>query len=120
MLRQVQEEADMHPLIEEHFDAIRALCREFGVAKLELFGSVMTDAFDPARSDIDFIVHYPDDYDFGPWIGRFQDLERALADVLGRDVNLVMTSALRNRWFAREAAKTRTVIYDASEVSEVA
>jgi monoamine oxidase len=33
MLRQVQEAADMHPLIEEHLDAIRALCREFGVRK---------------------------------------------------------------------------------------
>jgi hypothetical protein len=33
MLRQVQEAADMHPLIEEHLDAIRALCREYGVRK---------------------------------------------------------------------------------------
>jgi uncharacterized protein len=110
----------VHPLIEAHLDAIRALCREFGVSKLELFGSAATDAFDPERSDVDFIVHYPDGYDFGPWLGRFQDLERALAAELGRDVDLVMTSALRNRWFAREATKTRTVIYDASEVSEVA
>jgi predicted nucleotidyltransferase len=47
-------------------------------------------------------------------------LEADLAALLGRDVDLVMTSALRNRWFAREAAKTRTVIDDASEVSEVA
>lgn len=110
----------MHPLIEAHLDEIRALCREFGVSRLELFGSAATDAFDPERSDVDFIVHYPDGYDFGPWIGRFQDLEADLAALLGRDVDLVMTSALRNRWFAREAAKTRTVIYDASEVSEVA
>ena len=110
----------MHPLIEDHLEEIRALCRDFGVAKLELFGSAATDAFDPARSDVDVIVHYPDGYDYGAWLGRFQDLERALSAELGRDVDLVMTSALRNRWFAREAAKTRTVIYDASEVSEVA
>jgi predicted nucleotidyltransferase len=47
----------MHPLIEEHLEEIRALCREFGVSRLELFGSAATDAFDPDRSDIDFIVH---------------------------------------------------------------
>ena len=110
----------MHPLIESHLEEIRALCREYGVCRLELFGSAATDAFDPIRSDVDFIVHYPDDYDFGPWIGRFQDLERALADVLGRNVDLIMTSALRNRWFAQEAARTRMVVYDASEISEVA
>ena len=51
---------------------------------------------------------------------RFQELEGALANLLGRNVDLVMTSALKNRWFAREAAKRRTVIYDASTVSEVA
>jgi predicted nucleotidyltransferase len=110
----------MHPLVEAHLDEIRSICRGFGVSKLELFGSAATDAFDPDRSDVDFIAHYPDGYDYGPWLGRFQDLERALAAELGRDVDLVMTSALKNRWFAREAAKTRMVIYDASEVSEVA
>lgn len=110
----------MHPSIERHREAIVALCREYGVTRLELFGSAATDAFDPDRSDVDFIVHYPEDYEFGPWLGRFQDLERALSDELDRDVDLVMTSALRNRWFNREAAKTRTVIYDASEISEAA
>jgi predicted nucleotidyltransferase len=110
----------MNPRIERHRDVILALCREYGVARLELFGSAATDSFDPDRSDIDFIVEYPPDYDFGPWLTRFQELEEALARVLGRDVDLVMTSALRNRWFNREAAKTRTVIYDASKISEVA
>lgn len=110
----------MNPLIERHRDAIVALCREYGVTRLELFGSAATDTFDPDRSDVDFIVHYPEGYEFGPWLTRFQDLEKALVDLLGRDVDLVMTSALKNRWFNREAAKTRTVIYDASEISEAA
>lgn len=74
----------MNPIVARHREAIHDLCREFGVAKLELFGSAATDAFDPERSDIDFIVHYPLDYDFGPWIARFQDLEESLTDLLGR------------------------------------
>lgn len=110
----------MIPSIETNLPVIVELCREYGVARLELFGSAATKAFDPEKSDVDFLVSYPDDYDFGPWLARFQDFEKALSAALGLDVDLVMTSALRNPWFRREAAKTRTVIYDASEVSEVA
>jgi predicted nucleotidyltransferase len=110
----------VNALITENLEAIRQLCREFGVARLEVFGSVCTDEYDGARSDVDFLVEYPAGYDFGRWMARHQDLEAALGYVLGRKVDLVMTSALRNRWFRREAAKTRKVIYDASEVAEVA
>jgi predicted nucleotidyltransferase len=110
----------IHPEIKQHIPAIQALCREYGVAKLEIFGSAVTDEFDPERSDVDFLVTFPEDYDFGPWIGKLFDMEEELARVLGRDVDLVMLSALENKWFRREAEKTRTVIFDASEVSEVA
>ncbi len=106
--------------IERHLPAIRALCREYGVARLDLFGSAATDAFDPERSDVDFLVTYPPDYDFGPWLSRLQDLEGSLASLLGRKVDLVTTSALRNTWFRREAEKTRCVGYDASQDAEVA
>ncbi len=84
----------MIALIEQHRAAILALCREYGLARLELFGSAATDAFDPNRSDVDFLVEYPQDYDFGPWLSRFQELEQALTKVLGRDVDLTMMSAL--------------------------
>jgi hypothetical protein len=56
----------MVPLIEEHLAEIGLLCREFGVMRLELFGSAATEAFDPARSDIDFIVEYAPDTSLGP------------------------------------------------------
>jgi predicted nucleotidyltransferase len=110
----------MIPLIEEHRAAIQALCRQYGVARLEVFGSAATDAFDPARSDVDFLVEYPPGYDFGPWLTRLQELEKALSNLLGTKVDLVMTSALKNKWFRREANKTRQVVFDASKVAEVA
>lgn len=43
----------MIPLVAHHSDAIRALCRTYGVARLERFGLATTDAFDPATTDID-------------------------------------------------------------------
>lgn len=106
--------------IAEHVEAIRALCREFGVKRLEVFGSVCTDDFDPDLSDVDFLVQYPEDYDFGPWVSRFFDLQEALTELLERHVDLVMTGALRNKWFRREAEKTRTAIYDETKIAEVA
>ncbi len=112
----------MDPYIAQSLDAIRALCREYGVARLELFGSAATDGFDQDRSDVDVIVEYPADYEFGPWLARYFELEERLEALLDRPVDLVMAGwgALRTRWFRREAAKTRVVIYDASQVAEVA
>ena len=106
--------------IAEHLDAIRVLCREFGVSRLEVFGSVCTPEFDPAHSDVDFLVEYPPDYEFGHWLGRYFDLQEALANLLQRKVDLVMVGALQNKWFRRLADQTRTVIYDASKIAEVA
>lgn len=107
-------------IIAEHLEAIRALCREFGVARLEVFGSVCTPDFDPERSDIDFIVEYPPDYDFGPWLSKHLSLEEELSYLLGRKVDVVMIDAALNKWFRREADKTRTVVFDGPKVAEVA
>jgi len=103
----------MHALIADNLAAIRDLGKAYGVLRLEVFGSVCTDEFDPERSDIDFLVEYPAGYDFGPWDARKHALQQALAALLEREVDLVETRALRNRWFAEAAAETRQVIYEA-------
>jgi len=102
----------MQAFVEVKLEGIRALCRAYGVARPELFGSAATDDFDAGRSDVDFLATYPDGYDSGPWLGRLQDFERDLAELLGRVVDVVMISALNNKWFRREAEKTRTVVYE--------
>ena len=110
----------MIDIVADKLPAIRELCRQYGVARLDLFGSAATDDFDAARSAVDFLVHYPPGYDYGPWISRHLAFEADLARVLGRDVDLIMSSALRKERFRREADKTRTVIYDAANVASVA
>jgi hypothetical protein len=111
---------EISPVIQPHLEAIRALCREYGVARLEVFGSVQTDQFDPASSDIDFLVEYPEGYDYGPWLARFQELEAALSALLNYPVDLVMTWAIRREGFRQEAAKTRTVVFEEVPISRVA
>ena len=110
---------DLSPLA-EHLDAIRALCQEHGVQRLEVFGSICTADFDAERSDIDFLVTYPPGHDLGPWLRNLYALQDALRILLTRDVDLVLSDALRNRWFREEAAKTRAVVYDATPFGEVA
>jgi hypothetical protein len=110
----------VHPLIEENLAAMQALAREYGVTRLEVFGSVCTPAFDPARSDVDFLVEYPTGYEFGPWLKRFHALRRALAEVVAHDVDLVDARTLRDPLFLEEAARTRRVLFDASNFAQIA
>ncbi len=103
----------MNSLIAEHLGAIRALCREYGVSRLELFGSAATGRFDPDSSDIDFIIEYPPDYDFGHWLTRYFELKDRLETLLGRPVDLVMTGAMRNPRFIQSANERRQLLYAA-------
>ena len=44
----------MHTEIEKHRETLTALCRRYGVVRLEVFGSAARGAdFDPAKSDAD-------------------------------------------------------------------
>ena len=106
----------MNQLILDNIDAIRSLAREYGVVRLEVFGSACTDEFDPERSDIDFLVEFPPDYDFGPWHAKFHALQRALTALLGHPVDPVDVWALRNPWFSEEAGMTRQVSFDAASL----
>jgi len=39
-------------------EQLAAICREYRVRRLALFGSALRDDFDPERSDLDFIVEF--------------------------------------------------------------
>ena len=103
----------MIDLVANHLDAIAALCREFGITRLDLFGSAAAGDFVPERSDIDFIVEYPPDYDFGPWLTRHFAFQERLEQLLGRRVDLVMASAVRKPRFIESVNQTRHVLYAA-------
>ena len=51
----------MASVLDAHLAEIPDLCRRFGVARLELFGSAASGAFDPQRSDLDFLVEFDAD-----------------------------------------------------------
>ena len=103
----------MIPLVQQHLEAINALCREYGVLRLEVFGSAATGEFDPERSDIDFLVEYPEDYDFGLWLTCYFEFKRRLEDILGYPVDLVMVGAMRNPCFIESVNESRRLLYAA-------
>lgn len=103
----------MNAVIEDNLAAIRALAQEFGVARLEVFGSACTPAFDSKQSDVDFIVEYPPGYDFGLWLTRYFELKERLEALLDRPVDLVMAGAMRKRHFIAAANQTRRLLYAA-------
>jgi uncharacterized protein len=103
----------MLPVVADNLPAIEALCREYGVVRLDLFGSAATGEFDPSRSDIDFLVEYAPDADLGPWLSRFFDLRDRLAALLGYPVDLVMAGAPRNPWVIRSIEESRRLLYAA-------
>jgi len=42
---------------------IAEICRLYRVRRPAVFGSALTERFDPARSDVDFAVDFADDVD---------------------------------------------------------
>lgn len=91
--------------------SIAALCEQYGVAHLELFGSATGSEFKPETSDFDFLVEL-DPRAPGSRTRRWLDLADALEKLLGRHVDLVNPRYIRNPYFLQAVNSSRTVIYD--------
>ena len=100
----------MNPLLTDKIDAIGEACQRHGVATLHAFGSVLRDDFDPASSDVDFLVSFlPRDQGHADaYFGLLEDLE----GILGRHVDLVVERAIRNRYFREALERQRVPVYD--------
>lgn len=108
----------MPTVIDTQLAQISALCRRYGVRKLELFGSATTGAFDPQTSDLDFLIEFDaerKDSLFHRYFGLNEDLEA----LFGRKVDLVMVGTLKNPYFIDSVNKTRQTVY-AAPVAEAA
>lgn len=102
----------MLSLIEAHRSEIAELCRRYQVQRLDVFGSAarVTD-FDPARSDVDLLVRYLPERE--PDFGAYLELRDALADRLGRPVDLVMDTAVENPFIRAGIERSRQPVYAA-------
>ncbi len=102
----------MPALLDDKRAQIEELCRQFRVRRLDVFGSAIREDFDPDRSDVDFVVEFDRDPERNLF-RDYMDLRQALADALGRPVDLVMEGAVRNRYIRRAIQATRRPVYAA-------
>jgi predicted nucleotidyltransferase len=100
------------PLIKAKLDEVARLCRQFKVKRLELFGSAMTEVFQPKSSDLDFIVDFGDQ-SLGPWAKHFLDFADALEGLFGRKVDLIMPQSIANPYFRQAVDASRQPVYEA-------
>lgn len=100
----------METLIQAYKAELHALCRQYGVERLELFGSAATEAFDAATSDLDFIVAFADK---SPgYADRYLDFAEALEELFGREVDLVTERSISNPYFRQSGDVACEVVYD--------
>ena len=92
--------------ISSHREELRELCRRFHVRRLELFGSAAGDDFDPARSDLDFLVEFQRGAP-GAFLRPIFGLKELLEALFGRRVDLVEPSAIRNPYFRESIERSR-------------
>jgi predicted nucleotidyltransferase len=67
-------------------EKVAAFCRARGIRKLSLFGSVLRDDFDPARSDVDVLAEFEPGALHGVGF-RYFGYEEELSAILGRKVD---------------------------------
>ena len=109
----------MIDIVTKHHAAIAALCRQYGVLRLDLFGSAATGDFDPASSDLDFVAAFADT-DLPGYLGRLLDFADALEALLGRPVDLLTENMIRNPYFRQSVEVTRQHVYADRDTQAVA
>jgi len=107
--------ATLPPEIEEKLDAVRALCVKYGVKKLTLFGSAARGEYDPATSDVDFLIELPEDL---PGLERGRALWGLMCDLdelFGTYVDVLDLAKVENPYLRRSIeGNPRIPIYEAA------
>jgi hypothetical protein len=103
----------MNAIVHEKAGELAGICKKRHVRRLALFGSAASGTFDPAASDLDFLVEFQplspaqhaDNY-----FGLQEDLER----LFGVPVELVEPGPIRNPYFRKAIEQTQVLVYAAA------
>ena len=95
------------------YEKLEAFCRKWNIVRLELFGSVLRDDFDPKRSDVDVLVTFAS----GATPGfEYFSAEAELSRILGRPVEMTTRRTVEqsDNWIRREAILSEAqTVYEA-------
>ncbi len=98
-------------IIEQNGEKLIELCQQFGVERLYAFGSVVTNRFDPEKSDLDLMVELEL---MSPLVRgeKLIGLWDALEDLFAKKVDLITDQPIKNPYFRVSVNKTKRLIYD--------
>jgi predicted nucleotidyltransferase len=102
----------MQPFLEEKREQIAELCRTHHVRRLAVFGSAVRDDFDPARSDIDFLVEF-EDLPLNLAVDNRHNLETQLETLFRRKVDLIRRGSIENPFILKRIREQEEFVYAA-------
>ncbi|WP_317163227.1 nucleotidyltransferase family protein [Mariniflexile maritimum] len=96
-------------MIDKNIDKIRTLCNKHKVARLFVFGSILTDNFKKS-SDIDLIVDFTgvELYDYAD---NYFDLKASLEKLFKRPIDLLEDKAIKNPYLRKSIDSSKQMIY---------
>ena len=108
----VQLEPAYDQVLEGHREALAALCRKYGVRRLDVFGSATAGDFEEESSDVDLLVEF---HDMAPpeRADAYLGLLTAVEALLERRIDLVEAGAVRNPYLRQGIEESRELVYAA-------
>lgn len=102
---------DLPKIIAQDLDKLIELCHQFGVERIYAFGSVITNRFDPEKSDLDFMIEMEE---MPPLVRgeKLIALWEALEDLFARKVDLITDQPIKNPYLRASINQTKRLIYD--------
>ena len=102
----------MDPSLDRYRPEIARLCARHRVRRLDLFGSATGPRFDPATSDVDFLVEFAD-LTPGDYADHYFGLREGFTALFGREIDLVVERAVRNPFFLESVRRSRELLFAA-------
>ncbi len=102
----------MTALLEDRRQAIEEACKRHGVRRLHAFGSALRDDFSPGESDVDLLVEF-EAMEAYARVDAYFGLLDALRSIFEREVDLVVSGAVKNQYIARDIEQTKQMLYAA-------
>ncbi|MDE5895060.1 MAG: nucleotidyltransferase domain-containing protein, partial [Muribaculum intestinale] len=100
-------------LLANNIHKIIALCKKTNVAKLWVFGSILTPHFND-DSDVDFLVDFDERHiELLDYADNFFNFIHEIEAVVGRKVDMVVNKSIKNRFFRVEVDETRKLLWSA-------
>jgi predicted nucleotidyltransferase len=103
---------------QDNYEALKEICERHHVRRLDLHGSSWAETDSPAEpSELNFLV------EFEPLTETenarmYMALEAALEKLFGREVGMVTTGDIKNKWLRGVLTRRRTPLYAAEDQDE--